>query len=296
MGECGAAAMDSGNVVRWWHGGAAQFMYVVVGAGYGFVVTVGLAHRGGQPWLVWASLAVGLTSTSGFVFGYALRLAVPLTGPGGVARRKVAGYVGRVAALGVAMLMVGAVLSVAAGRNPAGRHDGDLIGTLLVVFAGLGAIPVIAGLGAVRERAITLAGAPGERIELIITLRQLLAALLAALGALVALATVALGAALQVTQRSQPTEVVVFGAALSVIVAVSYAPAAGALTGSARQVCREITPLGGLTAADLPARLDERRRMETALGVDRGLLADLQSGIIIVAPLLASAAAAFLPG
>jgi hypothetical protein len=32
------------------------------------------------------------------------------------------------------------------------------------------------------------------------------------------------------------------------------------------------------------------------LGVDQGVLADLQSGVIVLAPLLASAAAVFLPG
>jgi len=36
--------------------------------------------------------------------------------------------------------------------------------------------------------------------------------------------------------------------------------------------------------------------LELALGVDRGVFADLQSGVVILAPLLASGAAAFLPG
>jgi hypothetical protein len=40
----------------------------------------------------------------------------------------------------------------------------------------------------------------------------------------------------------------------------------------------------------------ERQRLEQLLGVDRGVFAELQSGLVILGPLLASAAAAFLPG
>jgi len=51
-----------------------------------------------------------------------------------------------------------------------------------------------------------------------------------------------------------------------------------------------------MEVADLPARIEARRRLEKALGVDRGLFADLQSGVVILAPLLACAAAVFLSG
>ena len=194
------------------------------------------------------------------------------------------------------MSAVGGVLSAVADRNPVGRRDGDLIGSLLVAFAGLGAGPVVAGFGAVREQARALAGTAGEQAETVLALRRSLAGLLNALGLLVALATLALGAALQLSNRSESTQVVVLGAGLSVLVALGYAPAAGALHEGARSLCRTAVPLGDVSFADLSARIEDRHRLELALGVDRGLLADLQSGVIILAPLLASGAAAFLPG
>jgi hypothetical protein len=61
-------------------------------------------------------------------------------------------------------------------------------------------------------------------------------------------------------------------------------------------LCRTAVPLADVSTTDLPTRVEDRRRLEVSLGVDRGLLADLQSGVIILAPLLASGAAAFLPG
>jgi hypothetical protein len=181
-------------------------------------------------------------------------------------------------------------------RDPSGVREGELSGLLLVTFAGLGALPVIAGLAAIRELARTMHGTVGEQLEDVLTLRRLLAGLLAALGAQVALATLALGAALQLgSQPASSAAVVVFGAASSVLVAVAYAPAEGALRAAARALCRTVVPLPEVSPAELPARAEDRRRLEQALGVDRGLFADLQSGVIVIAPLLASAAAAFLP-
>ena len=39
---------------------------------------------------------------------------------------------------------------------------------------------------------------------------------------------------------------------------------------------------------------EDRQKLEQILGVDRSVVSDLQTGLAIVAPLLASAAAAFL--
>jgi hypothetical protein len=87
------------------------------------------------------------------------------------------------------MMVVGAVLSTVVGRHPFERRDGDLIGQLPVVFAGLGAVPVIAGFAAIREQAGALAGTDGELAEAVLALRRLLSRSLNALGLLVALAT-----------------------------------------------------------------------------------------------------------
>ena len=39
----------------------------------------------------------------------------------------------------------------------------------------------------------------------------------------------------------------------------------------------------------------DRQKLEQMLGLDRGIISDLQGGLIILVPLLASAVAAFLP-
>jgi hypothetical protein len=88
----------------------------------------------------------------------------------------------------------------------------------------------------------------------------------------------------------------VFGAGLSVILAFTYAPAAGTLRERARALCRTVVPLTDVRPAELPARVEDRHRLELALGVNGGVFADLQSGVIILGPLLASGAAGFLPG
>jgi len=43
------------------------------------------------------------------------------------------------------------------------------------------------------------------------------------------------------------------------------------------------------------SRADDRQKLDQVLGTDRNLFADLQTGVAILAPLLASAAVAFLP-
>jgi hypothetical protein len=45
----------------------------------------------------------------------------------------------------------------------------------------------------------------------------------------------------------------------------------------------------------LQPALTGEKEWHDVLGVDQGVLADLQSGVIVLAPLLASAAAVFLP-
>jgi len=55
-------------------------------------------------------------------------------------------------------------------------------------------------------------------------------------------------------------------------------------------------PLGKLNEqAAILSRATDRQRLEQMLGLDRGIFADLQGGLIILAPLLASGVAALLP-
>ncbi|WP_018350621.1 hypothetical protein [Longispora albida] len=270
----------------------------MAGAAFGLVVVLASPHRGTQAWVVWASLAIALAATSGAVFGYGLTLWPEITGLGPIRLGRVAAFVAQIAAIGCAILALGAVLTLSQKTDPAIVRERDLSGLMLTMFAGLAAVPVGAGLGAIRERARAPHGTPGEQVEQILALNRLLARLLGAFGALVALATLALGAALRQGIHPQPESavVIIFGAAWSVVVACAYAPAAGALREAAQALCRTVVPLGDTPAADLPSRTEDRRQLEQALGVDRGVLAGIQSGLIIFAPLLASTTTVFLPG
>jgi hypothetical protein len=271
--------------------------YLLAGAVFGLVVSLTSPHRGTQPWVVWASVAVALAATSGAVFGYGLARWPEIAGLGPIRMGRVAGFVAQIAAIGGALLLVGVVLAANQSADPATARVRDLSGLMLTLFAGLAAVPVGAGFAAIREQARALHGSPGEQIENILTLNRLLSGLLGAFGGLVALATLALGAALRQGAQPPPESaiVIIFGAAWSVVVACAYAPAAGALRAAAQALCCTVVPLHDAPAADLAARTEDRRRLEQALGVDRSILAGVQSGLIIFAPLLASATTVFLP-
>jgi hypothetical protein len=268
-----------------------------VGAVFGLTVALMSPHRGTAPWVVWASLAIFLTISSGAVFGYGLARWPEIAGlaPVPVRVRRAAAFVGQIAIVGIGFTVLGAVLLFSQGADSDTATGQDLSGVLLSTFVAFAVVPVGFDFAAIREHALAPGGPPGEQVEQILTLRRLLAGLLGAFGALVALATLALGAALRQGSRSDSAIVVIFGAVWSVILAFAYVPAAGALRDGARTLCRAAVPLADVSAADLPARVEERRKLEQALGVDRGILADVQSGLVIFAPLLASATAVFLP-
>jgi hypothetical protein len=78
-------------------------------------------------------------------------------------------------------------------------------------------------------------------------------------------------------------------------VALAYAPAATAFQRRGRGLCDELSPLDKADEASVILSLaDDRHKLEQLLGVDRGVVADLQTGLAILGPLVASAAAAFL--
>lgn len=280
---------------RWWLNAAVRVMYVVAGAAVGWVATLMSPSRGSQPWLIWAVLAISLTAACGAVFGYGLARWREIVGSRRLRRGWLVVYSAGPYVAGLGMLLVAVVLSreteevdsAVTGRSPAGL--------LLVAFAGLAALPVVAGLGAIFQRARMLEDdAVGEGAETLLALRRLLAGLLAALGSQVTLATLALGAAPQVSAY-QPAAVLVFGAAWSVVIAIAYAPAAGALRAASVRLCRATLPLAGIEPSDLPARADARHQLEQALGVEHNPVTDIQSGILILGPVLASAFSLFIP-
>lgn len=73
-------------------------------------------------------------------------------------------------------------------------------------------------------------------------------------------------------------------------------PASTALTGWAQRLCDELFPLSDADeAAVILDRAEDHSKLEQLLGADRSVADDLQTGLAILGPLIASAAAAFLP-
>ncbi len=174
----------------------------------------------------------------------------------------------------------------------------------------LGAVPAVAVMYGIRHVAggIPAAGTRGDQASALMALWRLLQSLLAAVGSLVALATLALGAAFALQQslpagaahsraaQVAPQTVLIFGADGSALVAVAYGPASTALKTWAQRLCGDLFPLH---EADEPAvilkQAEDRGKLELLVGADRSVSADLQTGLAILGPLITSAAAAFLP-
>ncbi|MFJ9004547.1 hypothetical protein [Streptomyces canus] len=183
-------------------------------------------------------------------------------------------------------------------------------GPVLVGVALVGAAPMtcVAYAVWVAARSDQSSVAAGEMTDWLLARRRILRTLLAGLGALVALSTLALGAAVRMetelvkegalaSSEATPFEyVLIFGGAGSLLVAGVYVPASLGLRRQARVLAGRLFDLPG---ADEPAvlleRFEQRVKFEQLLGVEAGPFADLQAGIVVLAPLLASAATVWLP-
>jgi hypothetical protein len=287
--------------------------YLVAAIGLGFasgvvVVLTPSAARGAPLWPVWASLAVALTSTAGAVFGYGLARWADLSALRPVRVRDVAVPVAGMLTVAVLAGTAGLVLTVTAHR--AGTSWQAFRGSALVSVALLGAVPAVAVMYGIRQVAGggPSAGTRGEQAGALMALWRLLQRLLAAVGSLVALSTLALGAAFALQQslpagsahsraaQLAPQTVLIFGGVGSALVAVAYGPASTALRTWAQRLCDELFPLAEADkAAVVLNQADDRSKLEQLLGADRSLAAELQTGLAVLGPLIASAATAFLP-
>ena len=173
----------------------------------------------------------------------------------------------------------------------------------------LGGVPAAGVMEGVRHAASnkSMPGTRGEQIAVLIRLRQLLQRLLAVVGSLVALWTLVFGASAALPRslpagsgrsglsQAPPQIVLVFGGVGSLLVALFYIPAATALQRRGQGLCDDLFPLTEAEEASAILSLaEDRHKLEQLLGVDRGVFADLQTGLAILGPLLASAATAFL--
>jgi hypothetical protein len=269
------------------HAGELRFLAMVVGAGLGGLIAWSNPHRvAGTEFTIFAVLAVILGAASGEVFGFGVsRWREVLVGHPTV----------RVRHCVPALLAVASVAGLLIGAAPfvVGR---ELIPERSLTLAGLalfGALPAAGALAAVQRcTRLPLAGPPGAQLGALLTLRRLLSSLLNQLGLLVVLVMLANGAATQ-WGTELPTTVVIFsGTVSSLIVGAAYVPAASSLRRRASYFVDEFFALDDAPVADLVQRADDRIRLEKMLGTDRTTFDDFKAGLVILAPILASAAAA----
>lgn len=282
-----------------------SFTRGVIGAlGFAFGVYFVLTSpfRGASLWPVWAPLLVGATGAAGLVFNYGLNRWAELLGYRGLCVR-VGDVAGRIVFILAVALAVLVFLAIVPGLVAVSWREVMLVSVLLV--GNVPAAGVMGGIGHVAGRQ-PRPGTRGEQAAQLVGLRDLLQRLLAAVGAVIALLTLALGASARlqnslarsghpIGKELPPQFVLIFGGVGSVLVALFYVPAATALRRRGQRLCDELFPPSTSNdAPDILGAADNRQKLGQLLGTDRNIVADLQSGLAILAPLLASAAAAFL--
>jgi hypothetical protein len=260
----------------------------LIGGAGGFAIAWSNPDRGiADGWYAWATLGTLLGLVAGSTFG------------SGVARRRDVNDVQPVRAILILPSMIFFVL-IALGVLPLAVL---VIGTSVtwrgLAFAGLaivGAVPCGAAMAAIRSLALRgLPGSPGSQLAGLIRLRRLLGRLLAMFGSLVLLVTMVNAAGLN-WGSSVPRSAVVFsGGAAAALVGIVYIPTAALLRRRGAVFVDEHFSLAAVGRAELVAAADQRARLEAILALDRSTLGELQAGLLIISPLLASAGVALLP-
>ncbi|WP_405910930.1 MULTISPECIES: hypothetical protein [unclassified Streptomyces] len=261
---------------------------VPLGGAAGLTVALTSGYRGSDEWVIWSCAAVALAAASGAAFVHGLRRWTELAALGDVPLSAVAWP--------LAMLYVisGAVLAVAL--------RGDLVDAwralVLILLAALGLAPgaaTIVGVGHVASPRADPAPTPlGFEFGTLIAASRILQSLLAVMGGIVALLVIAEATGQRMTEHTNVETTLVFGASSSALVAIVYAPVAAKLRQRGRELVDLCHPLGTLAPNELAEALDKRSRLETTLGLDRTALSDFQTNVVVVGPLLAGAASAFL--
>jgi hypothetical protein len=256
-------------------------------------------------WLVWSAFAVSATTAAGALFAYGLSRWQELNHLSPVHWDEVIWPLVAVIGVSLALMNVTAFLPGPSHLNVAGGVGSGLGSGLVGMFAIVAAIPIAAVMYGIWRLAVRDAptGHKGQQVDLILALRRLLQRLLLAAGSVVALVTFAAGTwwllehSLHTEFGNRPPQfVLVFGAYGSLLVGVVYGPAWTALQRRGHLLCDKMYPLRTLdNETSILNRAADRQKLEQILGLDRNFVADLQGGVVILAPLLASAVAAFLP-
>lgn len=240
-------------------------------------------------WYAWAALGTFLGLVSGSSFG------------SGIARLRDIAAVQRVGVPRVAIPVL-VFLALAGGAVWLSRivvgPQVSWRGIAYAIIAIVGATPAGAALGAIRVLALDgLRGTPGHQLSGLIRLRRLIIRLLAILGSLVVLLLLVNAAGLSWGRTGTiPASAVIFaGGAGTVLVGLIYIPTASLLRRRSAAFIDEQFPLAGVDRAHLVSAAEDRIKLETVLGLDRTTLGELQAALLIVAPVLASAALNLIP-
>jgi hypothetical protein len=245
--------------------------------------------------LLWGALVLALGIASGAVFVYGLRRRACIDDVQKVTWRPTVKLAIRVSC---------AAALLACFNFAADPSAGTARGVVLTVSAIVGGTPATVALLGIKQAILTTGGPEphqeASRVQAYLELRELAAGLLRALGSLVALTTFALGASRDAmppgTQGLVPAEIVIaFGAIGTTLVGSIYAVPNQALRHEARALVRILAPLKSNDPAALRGELDARQNVERQLGLNAGLLSDLQSAIVVLGPLLAAATTFLLP-
>jgi len=260
----------------------------------GVAVAVTAADRFTPEWIVWTFFASALTGTALVVGGLGWRSWVQLSGPRlplGLHRLDVA------AGLAV-VIILGCVL----GAHLLGI---GLRGPVLVGAMSAGAAPCLATMVAIGRTATrrNLGAGGANAVDMLSQLQLLLRRMLSSTGALVALSTLALGAALRRSEEvlgssgTDPlSDLLPFAGIGSIVIALAYAPATAAIRHALRDDLRRLFPLEQAASGDAAVAVLKRREELRALAIgSHGIYDDVTASLIVASPLITAALQRLLP-
>jgi hypothetical protein len=268
---------------------------VALTSALGLVLVLTNPGRTDPLWLVWASLALAVCVTSGATFNYGLHRWSELRSSQSGSAALAWIPVSVVAALGVAGVIAPRLLSGA---------DGNWRNGVLLSLGIVAGVPVAAVMNKARLAAGSMGRlGSGDQLADMIALRQLLQRALTVVGWLAAVVMfqagtlVALEKNLHTALGDRPPQyILLVGGFGSTLIAIVYIPARSALRREATRLCDELFPLRSTTnKVEILDAVEARQKVEQTLGVNGSAAADLQAGLIILSPLIASATASFLP-
>ena len=264
----------------------AQLITVVfVGGALGMWISLSGRQDPSIDLLVWAAVAAALTATAGVVAssGWTSWRALVHLRPGDMRAEFV---------LAAGIVVLGALAAAASfvvSDNPSVR------GTLLVGAAILGAIPPIMAMARVRTITMSTDDEGSAVVDLLVSLRLVLVRQLRGLGALVALATMALALSpfrdnmFTTDDAGGEGSVLILGGVGSALVAVAYVPAALALRSRVGALARGLMPINDQDEGEsVLGRLKGRQELVKLVMGERGIYDELLTSLVVAAPLLSA--------